>query len=77
MIQPDRVEKHLAKKPLTRGWYQMEANIAENGIVGPFDFTRIDGESHRIAPHHWMALLEKGTELNIDTRDINKVIPLG
>jgi hypothetical protein len=23
-----------------------------------------------------MALLEKSTELNIDTRDINKVIPL-
>jgi hypothetical protein len=77
VIQPERVEKHIAKKPLTRGWYQMETNIAEDGLVGPFDFTSIDGESHRVAPRHWMALLEKGTELDIDTRDLNRVIPLG
>jgi hypothetical protein len=55
----------------------METNIAEDGLVGPFNFTSIDGESHRIAPHHWMALLEKGTESDIDTRDLNRVIPLG
>jgi hypothetical protein len=77
MVQPDRVKKHLAKKPLTRGWYQMETNIAEDGLVGSFDFSRINCETHCIAPHHWMALLEKGTESDLDTRDLNRIIPLG
>jgi hypothetical protein len=77
MVQPNRVKKHLAKKPLTRKWYQMETDIAEDGLIGPFDYARINGETHCIATHHWMALLEKDTESDLDTRNLNRVIPLG
>jgi hypothetical protein len=56
----------------------MEANLAEEGLIGPFEFTPIDEETHRIAPQHWMVLLKKNrTELNIDTHDLNRIIPLG
>jgi hypothetical protein len=77
MVQPDRVDKYLAKRPSTVGWYQMEANLAECGIIGPFDFAQVKGEHHRIAHQHWTKLVEQSHLLDFDARDVNKVIPLG
>jgi hypothetical protein len=55
----------------------MDALLAEDGLVGPFNFTHTAGETRRIAPPQWMALLEKGATLDIDTTYLNRVIPLG
>jgi outer membrane biosynthesis protein TonB len=77
MIQPDRVDRYLAKRPSTVGWYQLEANLAEDGLVGPFNFSQIKGEHNRIDPQHWTALLDKSNLLNVDARDVTKIIPLG
>ncbi len=49
VIKPQKVEETLAKKAHTRAWYQEPVNLAEDGIVGPFNFTPIDGETHQIS----------------------------
>ncbi len=36
--QTTKVEETLAKKVCTRAWHQEPANLAEDGIVGPFNF---------------------------------------
>jgi hypothetical protein len=33
------VEEILKNKPTTRGWYQMDINMTEDGMIGPFNFT--------------------------------------
>jgi chemotaxis protein histidine kinase CheA len=76
MIRPEKVDELLAKKPYSRGWYQREENIATNGLIGPFDFTQIDQESHRIEARHWKELLTLSAEHNIEARDVNKIVPL-
>jgi hypothetical protein len=55
----------------------METNLAESGVIGPFDFAKIDGENHRIKPQYWQELMDKGAELDINVRDLNTIIPLG
>lgn len=76
MVRPDKVDELLAKKPFSRGWYQREENLATNGLIGPFDFTQIDNESHRIDTKHWKALLTLSAEHNIEARDVNSIVPL-
>ncbi len=56
VIKPQKVEETLAKKVCTRAWYQEPVNLAEDGIVGPFNFTPIDGETHRISEDAWKAV---------------------
>jgi hypothetical protein len=77
MVRPDKVDEMLAKRPTSRGWYQREENLATNGLIGPFDFTTIEKEQHRIEPKLWATLLELAAEYNIEATDINKIIPLG
>jgi hypothetical protein len=76
MIRPNKVEEILAKKPYTRGWYQHGVNIAEDGIVGPFNFDTINGEANRIEQKYWTELLEASKEHDIYALDIKKVTPI-
>ena len=76
MIRPNKVDKLLAKKPYSRGWYQREENLATNGLIGPFGFTQIDNESHRIDAQHWNTLLTLAEQHDIEARDVNSIVPL-
>ena len=78
MVRPKKVEKYLDKYPETRRWYQLETNIAEDGIIGPFNFTSINGEPYRIPNHIWKEFENEITEekLDIDITDLRKVNPL-
>jgi hypothetical protein len=73
-VRPSKVDEILQNKPETRGWYQMETNIAENGLIGPFNFTtHQDGkltETHRIREAIWKALEAEAKE-NEPTVDIS------
>jgi hypothetical protein len=53
MIRPNKVDKILAKKSYTGGWYQHEVDIAEDGRVGPFNFDTSSGEANRIITKYW------------------------
>jgi hypothetical protein len=76
MIRPNKVDDILAKKPYTRGWYQHGVNIAEDGVVGPFNFDTVSGEANRIAQKYWTELLEASKEHDIYALDIKKVTPI-
>ena len=76
MVKPEKVQDILAKRPYTRGWYQLEMNLAEDGIVGPFDFETIDGERYRIGENRWTTLLNLSEIENVDTDDVNTRVPL-
>jgi hypothetical protein len=75
MVRPSKVDEILAKKAYTRGWYELETNIAEDGIVGPFNFDT-SGEANRIAPKYWDELLSEAKEQGIHATDIKKVTPI-
>jgi hypothetical protein len=47
-IRPGTVQSQLNKYPSTLGWYNMEINIIEDGLVGPFDFTTINKQTHYV-----------------------------
>jgi hypothetical protein len=76
MVRPNKVDKLLAKKPYTRGWYQDKVNLAEDGIVGPFNFDTINGKANRITPKYWTELLQAAKEHDLYALDIKKVIPI-
>ena len=56
IIRPDKVEETLVKKTYTRGWYQDTVNLAEAGLIGPFNFSIIDKETYRISEDIWKKL---------------------
>jgi hypothetical protein len=76
MIRPNKVDEILAKKQYTRGWYQHSVNIAEDGVVGPFNFDTISGEANRIEPKYWTELLEAAKEYDIYALDVKKITPI-
>jgi hypothetical protein len=78
VLRPSKVEETLRKKPYTRGWYQGKVNLADNGLVGPFNFATKQGSSHLIPKAIWTALedLEEVKDGLIDIRDINQMHPL-
>ena len=76
MVRPDKVDKLLAKKPTTQGWYQREENLASNGLIGPFNFAHIDNKAHRIDSKHWEALLILSLEHKVEASNINQIVPL-
>jgi hypothetical protein len=80
VLRPNKVEETLAKKPYTRGWYQDTVNLAEKGIIGPFNFSQNSkNESDCIHPDIWREL-EESEEVksgSVDIDDLNRVTPLG
>jgi hypothetical protein len=75
-VRPNKVAEVLKNKPTTRGWYQMDINIAEDGMIGPFNFTtQQDGntmEMHRIRADIWRALETevREEETTVDISDL-------
>ena len=77
-IRPCKVEKTLTKKVYTRGWYQSETNLAEDGLAGPFNFSTLQGETHRIDEEIWkvLATCEGVKSGRVDIDDLSRIIPL-
>jgi hypothetical protein len=75
-VRPNKVDEVLTNKPLTCGWSQIEVNIVEVGIIGPFNFTtqqdRKTTETHRISADIWNALEAEVRDeaLEIDISDV-------
>ncbi len=79
VLRPNKVAELLAKRPYTRGWYQGIVNLAENGIIGPFNFSIDQTEQHRISEEIWKAF-EDTDEVkagSVDISDLNRITPLG
>jgi hypothetical protein len=80
VLRPNKVEEILAKRPYTRGWYQGTVNLAEQSIIGPFNFSQNSkNESDCIHPDIWREL-EESEEVksgSVDIDDLNRVTPLG
>jgi hypothetical protein len=66
MVRPEKVAKVLAKRPHTRNWYQEGANLSEDALVGPFAFTMIKGDSHRVVLEHWHKLVTQAKDFEVD-----------
>jgi hypothetical protein len=76
MVRPEKVEEVLAKRPHTRNWYQEGINLAEDTLVGPFDFTIIGKDRHRVALEHWNKLVTVSKDYEVDARDVTAITPL-
>jgi hypothetical protein len=76
MVRPEKVDEVLAKRPNTRNWYQEGMNLAEDSLVGPFDFTKINGDRHRVAFEHWNKLTTLSKDYEVDARDVTAITPL-
>lgn len=65
-IQPHKVYETLDKNPMKLGWYQLEINIIEGGVFGPFNF-----ETRFTVPKQaWEALIQNGERIEIDISNI-------
>jgi hypothetical protein len=56
VLGPSEVEETLAKKPCTQGWHQGTVNLAEQGLVGPFNFSINPPGQFLIDQATWTAL---------------------
>jgi hypothetical protein len=78
VTRPNKVEETLAKKSYTRGCYQGKVNLAEDGLIGPFNLSTTKEETYRIDQEVWK-ILEKCKEVKerrLDISDLNTVTPL-
>jgi hypothetical protein len=78
VLRPSKVEETLAKKPRTRGWHQGTVNLAEQGLVGPFNFLIDPPGQFLIHQATWMAL-EAAEEVEagrVDIANLNQITPL-
>jgi hypothetical protein len=76
MVRPEKVSEVLTKKPHTRNWYQEGMNLAEDALVGPFDFTTIKGDRYRVAIEYWNNLVARAKDFEVDARDTTAITPL-
>jgi gamma-glutamylcyclotransferase (GGCT)/AIG2-like uncharacterized protein YtfP len=53
-------------------------NLAENGLVGPFNFSSIQGETYRIHDKVWTTLeeLEEVKPGEVNNKDLNQIVLL-
>jgi hypothetical protein len=58
------------------GWYQREVDLFRQRLVGPFNFSTINGVPDRISDDIWTSLQEQAQLKGIDTSDINMISPL-
>ena len=77
-IRPAKVDETLAKKVWARGWYQGATNIAEDSLVGPFNFSNLGGETHRAGEDAWKTLenCEGVKSGRVDIDDLSQITPL-
>jgi hypothetical protein len=57
-------------------WYQREINLFADHIVGPFNFTTINKETHRIDPSVWNELRTKSNPSEVDLLSLDRLIQL-
>ena len=77
-IKPSNVQETLVRRARARGWCQSPANLAKDGILGPFNFSNIRGETHRIDDKAWKVPENcegvKSGRLDID--NLSQITPL-
>jgi hypothetical protein len=68
----------LAKQPCTQGWHQGTLNIAEHGMIGPFNFAIHQAEQHCISKATWKEFeaCDEVKDGSVDVSDLNRVTPL-
>ena len=79
MLRPNKVDETLAKRPCTRGWHQGMVNLAEDGIVGPFNFSVNEtAQPCYISQETWKAFedSDEATSGSVDIEDLNRITPL-
>lgn len=75
VVPPAKTERVLKKSG--HGWYQKKINLLTDALVGPFDFARINSESHRILPQTWSSLRQEANpkEVNLINDAWTKFLP--
>ena len=76
VIQPQQVEQLLTEQANHYAWYQLDVNLAENAITGPFDFTPVGNENHHIAQAQWQGMQTQARILQVDVHDVFQVVAL-
>lgn len=71
-IRPHKVNKLLETKGKLYGWYQMDVNLAETGLLGPFDF----GSDWIVPKPAWNQLKLKAAELDLNVNSAFEQTPL-
>jgi hypothetical protein len=75
VLRPNKVEEILAKKLCTRGWHQGTVNLAEQGIIGPFNFAIDLTEQQHISEDTWKAFEACAEEVksgSVNISDLNE-----
>ena len=69
MVGPTQVEKFLDKNEEKYFWYQMEVNLLDHFLTGPFDFMR--DPMWTIPDEVWNTLVEKAADMEIEPEKMN------
>ena len=78
-IRPGKADTLLTTSPNHYMPYEIELNLLQHGIVGPFDFAHprdYNQEANRIAFEHWEELKDKAEQYHINTDNVEQIIPL-
>jgi hypothetical protein len=78
-IRPGKVDRILQDQPERYIAYKQTINLTEHALVGPFNFARprdYQNESNRIEFEQWEDLKIAATTHDMDTSDIEEIIPL-
>lgn len=78
-IRPGRAKTLLDTRPERYAAYEQPINLVTEAIIGPFDFAipnQYNNEANRIAFEEWEEFIARAAEYNVDTSDIDTIIPL-
>ena len=73
IIKPEKAEDTIRRNPRTRAWYELEINLAEDGLIGPFDFEA----NHHIGKKVWDSLKAEAELHEVDVGDLDRIVPIG
>jgi hypothetical protein len=69
MVGPTQIEKFLEKHHNKYFWYQMEINLLDHLVTGPFEFTR--DPMWKIPDKAWNTLTERAADMEIEPENMN------
>ncbi len=69
MVGPTQIEKFLDKHEAKYFWYQMEVNLMDHILTGPFEFMR--DPMWTIPSGVWETLIEKAADMEIEPGKMN------
>ena len=69
MVGPTQIEKFLDKHEAKYFWYQMEVNLMDHILTGPFEFMR--DPMWTIPRGVWETLIEKAADMEIEPGKMN------